>query len=144
MVVVKSPGQKGGEVSKINFYQFTVGAYVDKDPDSDYMSLVDGDFNADDFEKGTQFKIPVKRMMNKMKTPYAELDFGGREMLQDVAATYVEVMGKDIENIYNSLDRLTKNINTYLVNDDTSAANRAVENATELRNSTLNVAMAKK
>jgi len=140
LVVIKSPGQEGGDVSKINFYQFELGAYVDLDPDSEYLKLVQGDFIADQFEKGPQFKIPVKRVINKLKKPYAELNFGSRKALHDVAATYVDVLGSDIENIYNALDRLTKNINKYLVNDDTSAGTAAVKNAEDLRDATINVA----
>ena len=140
LVVIKAPGENKGDVKRIDFWQFELGAYVDEGDDSDYLTPVEGDIMGDDFEKGPQFKIPVKRMQAVMQKPIASLFFGSRKELQHLANLYVRELGEDIENIYNNLDKLSQNINKYLVADNMMAGSQAVKDAEALHQSTQNIA----
>lgn len=99
----------------LKFYVFTVG-----------NDEVVGDFNVNQMPLNQDDVIPVA-------TEIATLDFGTKEQLRAIANKYVYRLGERVLVIFDELDKLTKNINKYLVGGDKSAGSQASSNAETLK-----------
>ena len=99
----------------LKFYTFTIG-----------NDEVVGDFNASQMPLEQDSVIPVA-------TEIATLDFGTKEQLKAIANKYVDRLGERVLVIFDELDKLTTNINKYLVGGDKSAGSKASSNAETLK-----------
>ena len=99
----------------LKFYTFTIG-----------NDEVVGDFNVNQMPLDQDDVIPVA-------TEIATLDFGSKEQLKEIANKYVDRLGERVLVIFDELDKLTKNINKYLVGGDKSAGSQASSNAETLK-----------
>ena len=99
----------------LKFYIFTIG-----------NDEVAGDFNVNQMPLDQEDVIPVA-------TEIATLDFGTKEQLKAIANKYVSRLGERVLVIFDELDKLTTNINKYLVGGDKSAGSQASSNAETLK-----------
>jgi hypothetical protein len=143
LVALKTPGATGDDVGNIDFYEFTIGA-TEGVPEG-----MGGDFNIDakkdggTYIKGTKFAIPVTVLTGKKVKQIdriGTLKFGSPEDMKRIASGYINQLGQDVTNTYNYIDRLSKNVNSYLIRNSKKAGNEAVEDAKMLVKSAKKIA----
>ena len=143
LVAMKTPGASGDDVGNIDFYEFTIGA-TEGVPEG-----MGGDFNIDakpgggSYVKGTEFSIPVTVLTGKKVKQIdriGTLKFGSPEDMKRIASGYINQLGQDVTNTYNYIDRLSKNVNSYLIRNSKKAGNEAVEDAKMLVKSAKKIA----
>ena len=144
LVAVKDTGE-GGDVSAIEFYEFSIGASqgLEELPVEEGMGGDFDIFSNPSWIKETKFKIPVSVLTGakaRQIEPMAVLSFGSREELKEVANNYVGQLGADVTTIYQSLDSLSKNINKYLIRNSKVAGRQAVQDAWRLARRTKKIA----
>ena len=139
-------------VSKINFYEFTIGSSAVVGSGGRYVYApkragkgkfggyidVDGP-ESKSLQKGTKFSIPVSILAGTSRKykawnwekgkSTATLDFGTRDELLQVAENYAKQISTDIVKVYDRLDVLTTKINDYLINSNMNAGGEAVSAA---------------
>jgi len=64
------------------------------------------------------------------------LKFGSREDLMKIAQNYADRLGAVLLDIYEQLDKLTNNVNTYFLENKKEAALGAQQNAAALKSET--------
>jgi len=160
LVALKGGG--GENVTKIEFYEFTIGSSAIVGSGGRYVHTMDragrgrfgGTFDLDGehrdtFVKGSQFEIPasilrgtstgVASAMNWPKST-AVLNFGSRKSLEQVANNYLEQISTDIVEVFNRLEGLTTNLNDYIINGNIHAGDKAVADAGSVRYYTTKIA----
>jgi len=144
LIGIKNKAAKQGQVVAIDFYEFSVGseeAGVEGDFDawsigySNGLSVgeVIGRKERGRSRKGEEGKI---RLRQKETAYYlGTLNYGSRQQLEDVAKNYVARLGSLMFEVYQQLDLLSKNINTYFLDTPggKDAALAAANNANTLK-----------
>jgi len=86
--------------------------------------------------KYTKWKIPVEDFQSRAGVFLGALSLGSRESITEIANRYVSHLSESLISIFNLLDSLTKNVNTYFLEDNKAAG---VEARTDADNLATNV-----
>lgn len=84
-----------------------------------------------------RWNVPTTSVGKKGKV--YELNLGNRERMKEVADSYAEQLNNDVLSIFSNLDEYVRNINKYLVRQDTSAGATAINNAKQLKKGTQDI-----
>tara|TARA_A100001391_G_scaffold11053_1_gene6637 strand:+ start:129 stop:1157 length:1029 start_codon:yes stop_codon:yes gene_type:complete len=151
VIAIKNRSHKDGKVLAIDFYEFEVGSRRDGIPATfDYTDLEKYSGKSD---LSTSSIIGKKRQGRRMPdedpnvprqrqkaTPFylGTINFGSRQEIQQIANNYVERMGSLMYEIYQQLDLLSTNVNTYFLSspDSKDSALKARQNAEILKKDT--------
>ena len=121
IVALKNRASGSDTVLNIDFYSFVIG---------DKTQGIVGDFDAVDLGKGIYTKkVQVDEYF------MGTLDLGSREDIKKVAQKYANQLGDNLTEIYDQMDKLSRNVNTYFLNspDAKQAALKAQKNAFTLK-----------
>jgi len=145
IIAVKNRISKSdNNVLSIDFYEFSVG--VDEDP-GPYVRPkigIKGDYDAKDLGKkkytrlNSGYGLPI-RVGTAQKHHIGTLNMGGsRDHIKEVAQNYADRLGSVLFEIYNQIDSLSSNVNTYFLEspEAKAAALKARENAVMLKKET--------
>tara|TARA_R100000234_G_scaffold111911_1_gene85205 strand:- start:1021 stop:2025 length:1005 start_codon:yes stop_codon:yes gene_type:complete len=144
LIGLKNRNHKDRKVLAIDFYEFTVG---------DNKEGIRGDYDVGDIGYGNGLPISYiigakprgrprrgeegKPRQRFKKTSYylGTLDFGDRDKMIEVAQSYANRLGSLMLEIYQQIDELSKNVNTYFLEspDAKDAAMAARANAETLK-----------
>tara|TARA_B100000700_G_scaffold322729_1_gene424923 strand:- start:703 stop:1635 length:933 start_codon:yes stop_codon:yes gene_type:complete len=121
IVALKNREHKTGTVVSIDFYSFTIG---------NREGGFAGDFDSYDLSSGI-----YTRDIEKDEYFLGTLDLGSRENIKKIAQKYADQLGDNLTEIYDQMDKLSRNVNTYFLNspDAKQAALKAQKNATTLK-----------
>jgi hypothetical protein len=151
VIAIKNRSHEDGKILAIDFYEFEVGSRRDGIPAKfDYTDLEKYGGRSD---LSTSAIIGKKRKGRRMpdedpdtprqrqkQTPFylGTINFGSRQEIQQIANNYVERMGSLMFEIYQQLDLLSNNVNTYFLSspDSKDSALKARQNAEILKKDT--------
>jgi hypothetical protein len=135
-----------GTEMKLYFFSFTIGfenadfMLVRQHPENKYFDY--GDYAHPSYKAATKDGDKWGQLGDKWKMSFDEIDnnnyflgalnIGSRESITEVANRYVSHLGDSLVNIFNLLNSLTKNVNTYFLEDNKAAGLAAKENADNL------------
>ena len=121
IVALKNREHKTGTVVSIDFYSFTIG---------NREGGFAGDFDSYDLSSGI-----YTRDIEKDEYFLGTLDLGSRENIKKIAQKYADQLGDNLTEIYDQMDKLSRNVNTYFLNSPGAkqAALKAQKNATTLK-----------
>jgi hypothetical protein len=134
VIAVKNRESKQSkDVLSIDFYEFSVGH---EEVEGQYQAADLGKNFTSDYNSG--YGLPIKYATAREHF-IGNLNLGGsREGMKKVADKYAERLGSVLHEIYEQIDKLSKNVNTYFLSapDDKTAAVKASQNAEVLKKET--------
>lgn len=136
---------KGGKIHSVDFYEVSIGSKEDniegqfdmKDMNLPMKIVVQGGEyvqTEDPRNPGTFHRLPGN--FDKNRYFIGSLQLGSREDLREIAQNYADRLGDILLEIYEQLDNLTKNVNSYFLENKKDAAIQAQNNAAVLKTET--------
>ena len=134
IVAVKNRASKGDKnVMSIDFFEFSVG-HEEIKGDYDAIEVGKGEYGA----HNSGYGLPIK-YATAQRHYLGTLTLGGsREAMAKVAQRYADRLGSVLHEIYQQIDLLSNNVNTYFLEspDEKDAALKARQNAEVLKKET--------
>ena len=136
---------QGGKIHSVDFYEVSIGSKQDdiegqfdiKDMNLPMKIVVQGGQyvpTEDPRNPGTFHRLPGN--FEKDRYFIGSLQLGSREDLKNIAQNYADRLGDILLEIYEQLDNLTKNVNSYFLENKKDAAVQAQNNAAVLKTET--------
>tara|TARA_Y100000034_G_C6826565_1_gene372709 strand:+ start:142 stop:1155 length:1014 start_codon:yes stop_codon:yes gene_type:complete len=133
---------KNNKINSVDFYEVSIGSKADdiegqfdvKDMNIPMKMIVQGEIytEVEDWKKPDVFhRMPGDAQKDRYFI--GSLQFGSREDLIKIAQNYADRLGDVLLEIYEQLDHLTNNINTYFLENKKEFALKAQQNAVILK-----------
>jgi len=134
-----------GSVISVSFHQFSIGindrrsAFYRNLLQQEKMGKLDFDLNSlrGDYDvKSLNSPGLSLKYAKKAHAPFANINLGSRNDLLEVAQRHASKLGENLSGIYQTIERLSNNVNSYFVENNSAAGLAASSDSEELRQRT--------